>query len=87
MNANCRLVITRLELELMIYRVRGEQDNYYITDAVYRLRTASLCFCFVFLRLVHHMLPVSLDCSFLIVPSVFSNIYLIYIVQCMGATL
>ena len=29
----------------------------------------------VFLRLVYPMLPVSLDCPFLIVPSVFSNIY------------
>jgi hypothetical protein len=35
-----------------------------------------LCFCFVFLRLVYPMLPVSLDCSFLIAPFVFSNVYL-----------
>jgi len=35
-----------------------------------------LCFCFVFLRLVYPMLPVSLDCLFLIAPSVFSNVYL-----------
>ena len=35
-----------------------------------------LYFCFVFLRLVYSMLPGSLDCLFLIVPSVFSNIYL-----------
>ena len=35
-----------------------------------------LCFCFVFLRLVYPMLPVSLDCPFLIAPSVFSNVYL-----------
>ena len=34
------------------------------------------CFCFVFLRLVCPSLPVSLDCQFLIAPSVFSNIYL-----------
>ncbi len=34
-----------------------------------------LCFCFVFLRLVCHMLPVSLDCPFLNAPSVFSNVY------------
>jgi hypothetical protein len=34
-----------------------------------------LCFCFVFLRLVYTMLPISLDCSFVIAPSVFSNIY------------
>jgi hypothetical protein len=32
---------------------------------------------FVFLRLVYHMFPVSLDGSFLIVPSVFSNVYLL----------
>jgi len=30
----------------------------------------------VFLRLVYHMSPVSLDCPFFIVPSIFSNIYL-----------
>jgi hypothetical protein len=32
--------------------------------------------CFAFLRLVYPMLPVSLDCPFLIFPSVFSNVYL-----------
>jgi hypothetical protein len=32
-------------------------------------------FCFVCLRPVYPMLPVSLDCPFLIAPSVFSNIY------------
>jgi len=35
-----------------------------------------LCFCFVFLRLVYPMFPVSLDCPFLIFLSVFSNVYL-----------
>jgi hypothetical protein len=35
-----------------------------------------LCFCFVCLRLVYSMLPVSLDCPFLIAPSVFSNVHL-----------
>ena len=34
-----------------------------------------LCNCFVFLRLLCPMLPVSLDCPMLIVPSVFSNVY------------
>ena len=34
-----------------------------------------LCFCFVFRRLVYPMLQVSLDCPFLITPSVFSNVY------------
>jgi len=32
--------------------------------------------CCVFLRLVHPMLPVSLDCPFFVAPSVFSNVYL-----------
>ena len=35
-----------------------------------------LCFCFVCIRLVRPVLPVSLDCSFLIAPSVSSNVYL-----------
>ena len=35
--------------------------------------TRVLCCCFVFLRLV---LPVSLECPFLIAPSIFSNVYL-----------
>jgi hypothetical protein len=34
--------------------------------------------CCVFLRLVYPMLPVSLDCPFLIVPSVFSNVYVLF---------
>ena len=36
-----------------------------------------LCFSFVCLHLVYVMLPVSLDCSFLIAPSVFSSVYLL----------
>jgi hypothetical protein len=32
--------------------------------------------CFVFLRLVYPMLPVSLDYPFFIAPSMFSNVYL-----------
>ena len=35
-----------------------------------------LCFCFIFLRLVHSLLPVSLDCSVLLAPSVFSYVFL-----------
>jgi hypothetical protein len=35
-----------------------------------------LCFCFVFLRLVYPVLPVSLGCPPLIAPSVLSNVYL-----------
>jgi hypothetical protein len=37
-----------------------------------------LCYvCFVWIRLLYPILPVFLDCSFLIAPSVFSNIYLL----------
>ena len=35
------------------------------------------CFCFVFRRLLYLMLPFSLDCPFLISPSVISNVYLV----------
>jgi hypothetical protein len=41
-----------------------------------------LYFCFVFLRLVHTMLPVSLDYPILILPSVFSNVYLYSLHNC-----
>ena len=34
-----------------------------------------LCFRSVFLRLVHPMLPVSLDCPFMTALSIFSNVY------------
>jgi len=58
--------------------------SYYPTHMV-------LCVCFGFLRLVYYMLPVSLDCSFLIAPLVFPNFYLgtlnfniIYILQTMS---
>jgi len=36
-----------------------------------------LCCVFVFLRLVCPLLPVSLDCSFLIALSVFSKVYVL----------
>ena len=36
----------------------------------------AFCFCFVCLRLVYPLLPVSLDSPCLIAPSVFSNVYL-----------
>jgi len=39
--------------------------------------TYVLCFCFVYLFLVYPKLSVSLDCPYLIAPSVFSNVYLI----------
>ena len=37
-----------------------------------------LCFCFVCLRLVYPMLPVSVDCLILIVPSILSDVYYEY---------
>ena len=40
------------------------------------LTNIELCFWLVFLRHVYPMLPVFLDCPFLIAPSVFSNVYL-----------
>jgi hypothetical protein len=48
----------------------------YLCPFVYSGVQHILCFCFVFLRLVYPMLSVSLDCPFLIAPSVFSNVYL-----------
>jgi hypothetical protein len=35
-----------------------------------------LYFCIVYLRRMYSMLPVSLDCPFLIPTSIFSNVYL-----------
>ena len=35
----------------------------------------SCVFCFVFIRIVYPMLSVSLDCPFMIAPSVFSNVF------------
>ena len=52
-------------LELCLFEHSGVQCIY-----------MCVCFCIVFLRFVYPMLPVSLDCPFLIVPSVFSNVYL-----------
>jgi len=40
-----------------------------------------MCCDFVFLSLVYPMLPVSLDCPFLIAPSVFSNLYIAKLIQ------
>ena len=38
-----------------------------------------LCFCFVFLRFLYSMFPVSLECPFLIAQSIFSNVYVRYV--------
>jgi hypothetical protein len=41
-----------------------------------------LCFCFVFLRLVYPILPVSLNGPFFIASSVFYNVYLSVSLDC-----
>ena len=43
------------------------------------LRYSLTFICFVCLRLVYPMLPVSLDCPFLMALSVFSNVYLMFV--------
>jgi hypothetical protein len=51
----------------------------YLCLFAYSVVQQTLCCVYVlcFLRLVYPMLPVSLDFPFLIVPSVFSNVYLV----------
>ena len=49
---------------------------FYVICVCFRLTHIVLCFCFVILRLVYLILPVSLDCSFVIAPSVFSDVCL-----------
>jgi hypothetical protein len=50
---------------------------YVASFSVFFFILCTLCcqFLCVFLRLVYTMLPVSLDCHFLIAPSLFSNVY------------
>ena len=51
----------------------------YVTYVCLRIvvsNTYYVDFCFVFLRLVYPMLTVSLDCPFLIVPSIFSSLFI-----------
>ena len=49
----------------------------------------SITYCVVFLRLVYPMFPISLDSTFLIAPSVFSNVYLLIasFLRSLGSTL
>jgi hypothetical protein len=61
----------------IIFSSMASQENRW---KMYKLlRKIKLCFCFVFLRLVCPMLPVSLDFPFLIAPLIFSNVYFIHI--------
>ena len=69
--------------KITLYQVYAKQSKYYnmdwLIDVYSQLRCPThivLCFCLVFPRLMWPVLLVSLDCPFLIVPSVFSNVYL-----------
>jgi hypothetical protein len=42
---------------------------------MFNVTLIALCFCFALLRLVCHVLPVSLDCPFVLPLWVFSNVY------------
>jgi len=52
----------------------GGLMSLFVSVCVVVSKTYMVCFCFVFLRLVHPMLPVSLDCQILIASSVFFNV-------------
>ena len=56
---------------------------YFILRSLVRfsIRSFILSLCCVFLHLVYPMLPISLDCPFVISPSVFSNVYSLTNVQ------
>ena len=43
-----------------------------------------LCFCFDFLRLVYPMMPVSLDCPFLLAPLLFTNLHAVNMLKSMS---
>jgi hypothetical protein len=72
-------------LPLVVYGRAHVLFMLFVYVCVYYLVSNTYCVVFFYfdcLRLVYPMFPVSLDCSFLIVPSVFSNVYLycLYIV-------
>jgi hypothetical protein len=72
-------------LPLIVYGRAHVLFMLFVFVCVYYLVSNTYCVVFFYfdcLRLVYPMFPVSLDCSFLIVPSVFSNVYLycLYIV-------
>ena len=55
--------------------------SYVVSFSVFFFVLCILCcqFLCVFRRLVYPMLPVSLHCPFFIIPSVFSNVYLLFL--------
>jgi hypothetical protein len=70
----------RLHLQLFVGG-RISYLRYFCLFAQWCLTHIVLCFCFIFLRLMNTMLPVSLDCPFLIAPSVFSSVYFRVLIQ------
>jgi hypothetical protein len=71
---------TLLHLQLFVGG-RISYLRYFCLFAQWCLTHIVLCFCFIFLRLMNTMLPVSLDCPFLIAPSVFSSVYFRFLIQ------
>ena len=70
----------RLHLQLFVGG-RISYLRYFCLFTQWCLTHIVLCFCFIFLRLMNTMLPVSLDCPFLIAPSVFSSVYFRVLIQ------
>ena len=60
----------------------SSQEGSFLPAGVCR-RVHVRCCGFLSLRLVYSLLPVSLDCGFLIGPSVFSNVYLLHVSECL----
>ena len=81
------LVLCLVYQMLFLWIVHSVFSNVYCISCVcLRIRIPTFCCCssfkffvvfFFVLCLVYPMLPISLDCPFLIAPSVFSNVYLI----------
>ena len=68
--------LVHLYLQLFV----GGLMSYYVICVCLRIVVSNTCcvmFYFVCLRIVYSMLPVSLDCPYLITPSVFSSVYLL----------
>ena len=61
-----------VNIKVVIYNYTMDISRVVLTNMYERF--ILLVFSFVFRRIVYHVLPVSLDCQFVIVPSAFSNV-------------
>ena len=61
----------------IIVLLNTNKSKFVFICAWLRIVVSNTCFYLVFLHLVYHMLPISLDFPFLIAPSVFSNVSLL----------